>query len=104
MGMTFVVAIILIVFVLGPIARALAERLGRGGDTALPGAPQEVARLRDEVDRLSSEMARLSEEQAFMLRLLAPGEQKQPPEGGPPAGSRPAGLEAPPAPNSGRGL
>jgi hypothetical protein len=77
MVMAFVIAIMLIVFVLGPIARALAVRLARGGDVALPGAPQEVARLREEVDRLGVEVARLSEEQAFMVKLLAPGEQKQ---------------------------
>ncbi|HEV2733829.1 MAG TPA: hypothetical protein VGV85_03285 [Longimicrobiaceae bacterium] len=83
--MAFVIAIMLIVFVLGPIARALAVRLGRGGDAALPGAPQEVARLREEVDRLGVEVARLTDEQAFMLRLLAPGEQKREPGGDPPA-------------------
>ncbi len=83
--MAFVIAIMLIVFVLGPIARALAVRLARGGDTALPGAPQEVARLREEVDRLGVEVARLTDEQAFMLRLLAPGEQKQESGGDPPA-------------------
>jgi hypothetical protein len=83
--MAFVIAIMLIVFVLGPIARALAVRLARGGDAALPGAPQEVARLREEVDRLGVEVARLTDEQAFMLRLLAPGEQKQESGGDPPA-------------------
>jgi hypothetical protein len=87
--MAFVIAIMLIVFVLGPIARALAVRLGRGGDAALPGAPQEVARLREEVDRLGMEVARLSDEQAFMLRLLGPGDQKQEPQG-PAAGQHPA--------------
>lgn len=86
--MAAVIVILLIVFVLAPFARAAAARLGRGGDTALPGAPQEVARLREEVDRLGAEVTRLSEEQAFMLRLLAPGEQKQAP-GGPPAGPGP---------------
>jgi len=88
--MAFVIAIMLIVFVLGPIARALAVRLGRGGDAALPGAPQEVARLREEVDRLGVEVARLTDEQAFMLRLLAPGEQKQAVGGDDPAGPPPA--------------
>jgi hypothetical protein len=87
--MAFVIAIMLIVFVLGPIARALAVRLGRGGDAALPGAPQEVARLREEVDRLGVEVARLTDEQAFMLRLLAPGEQKQAAGGDDPAGPPP---------------
>lgn len=68
-----VVLILLIVFVLAPIARASAERLRRSGREALPGGGPEVARLREEVDRLGAEVARLTEEQAFMLRLLAPG-------------------------------
>ncbi len=80
-----------IFFVLGPVARAYAERVRRGGGGELPGAPpQEVGRLREEVDRLGAEVARLSDEQAFMLRLLAPGERKQGPEGQPPAGPPPA--------------
>jgi hypothetical protein len=72
--MSFVLLILLIVFVAGPIARAYADRIGRGA-RALPGASEETARLREEVDRLGAEVARLSEEQAFMLRLLTPGEE-----------------------------
>ncbi|HEX2187415.1 MAG TPA: hypothetical protein VHG51_00895 [Longimicrobiaceae bacterium] len=76
MAFAFVIAILLVVFVLGPIARALAKRLEPGaGPAAFPGGPQEVARLRDEVDRLGVEVARLTEEQAFVLKLLAPGEE-----------------------------
>lgn len=77
-------AILVVVFVLGPIARAVATRVSRGGP-ALPAPPSpEVALLREEVERLGAEVARLNEEQAFMLRLLAPGEQKQAPGGEPP--------------------
>lgn len=85
--MTPIVPVILVVvFVLGPIARAVATRVSRGGPV-LPAPPsQEVALLREEVERLGAEVARLNEEQAFMLRLLAPGEQKQVP-----------GSERPPA-------
>ncbi|MET0396408.1 MAG: hypothetical protein ABW277_06270 [Longimicrobiaceae bacterium] len=76
--------ILVVVFVLGPIARAVATRVSRGGP-ALPAPPsQEVALLREEVERLGAEVARLNEEQAFMLRLLAPGEQKQVPGSEPP--------------------
>ena len=77
--------ILVVVFVLGPIARAYADRVRREG-RALPAPPtEEVALLRDEVERLGAEVARLSEEQAFMLRLLAPGEKKQGSGGDPPA-------------------
>lgn len=80
--MSFVLLILLIVFVLGPLARAAAGRIGAGpGERALPGAAHEVARLREEVDRLSAEVARLAEEQAFTLKLLAPG--GEPPTPGP---------------------
>ncbi|MEW5927111.1 MAG: hypothetical protein AB1941_06495 [Gemmatimonadota bacterium] len=79
MVFAFVLAILMIVFVLGPVARSYAARLERGGGTALPGDAQEVARLREEVDRLGAEVARLSEEQAFTLKLLAPGEKPQAP-------------------------
>ena len=73
--------ILVVVFVLGPIARAVAARVSRGGPALSAPPSQEVALLRDEVERLGAEVARLSEEQAFMLRLLAPGEQKQAPGG-----------------------
>ncbi|HEX8271153.1 MAG TPA: hypothetical protein VF615_00800 [Longimicrobiaceae bacterium] len=69
--------VLVVVFVLGPLARALASRISRD-PRPLPGAPpEEVARLRDEVDRLGAEVTRLSEEQAFMLKLLASGEKPQ---------------------------
>ena len=89
--MTPIVPVILVVvFVLGPIARAVATRVSRGGP-ALPAPPsQEVALLREEVERLGAEVARLNEEQAFMLRLLAPGEQKPVPGGNDPAGPHPS--------------
>ncbi|HEX2094930.1 MAG TPA: hypothetical protein VHG28_21195 [Longimicrobiaceae bacterium] len=76
MVFAFVLAIIFIVFVLGPMARAHADRVGRGADpAAFPGTAPEVVRLREEVDRLSAEVAKLTEEQQFMLRLLAPGDR-----------------------------
>ena len=72
--MSLVVLILLIVFVAGPIGRAYAERVRREAP-ALPGAGEEIARLRDDVERLGAEVARLTEEQAFMLRLLSPGDE-----------------------------
>jgi len=60
------------VFILGPIARAIARRLeGRGGDAALQ---EEVAGLRDrmgEVDHLRERMLELEERVDFAERLLA---------------------------------
>ena len=88
MVFAFVLAILVIVFVLAPVARSYAARVerGSGGGAALPGNSQEVARLREEVDRLGAEVARLSEEQAFMVRLLSSGEQKPSSGEGPPVG------------------
>lgn len=60
------------VFILGPIARAMARRLeGRGGDAALQ---EELAGLRDrmgEVDHLRERMLELEERVDFAERLLA---------------------------------
>ncbi|HEV2147812.1 MAG TPA: hypothetical protein VGR37_10450 [Longimicrobiaceae bacterium] len=89
--MPLVVLILLIVFVVGPIARAYADRVRRGAN-ALPGAAEETARLREEVDRLAAEVARLSEEQSFMLRLLAPGEGTPSPGPSPQGGGENGGT------------
>ncbi len=72
-------AVLLIIFltlaVLGPIAKAIAERISH----PLPGNDEaqrlELARLREEVDRLSQEVARLQDEQSFMVRLLNEGDR-----------------------------
>jgi hypothetical protein len=76
-----VLIIFAIIFVLGPIAKAYADRIAKEpSPDALP-AVTEVARLREEVDRLSLEGSRLQEEQSFMVRLLSDGERKRLKEG-----------------------
>ena len=79
--MSTLLIIFVTIFVLGPIAKAYADRISKeapqGGD--LNAA--EVARLRTEVERLSSEVARLQDEQSFMVRLLSDGERKKLQEG-----------------------
>lgn len=68
------------IFVLAPIAKAYADRIGR--QTPLEeGARAEIGRLRDEVDRLSGQVSRLEEEHSFMVKLLDEGGRKRLAEG-----------------------
>ena len=70
-----VLIIFAFIFVLGPLAKAWAERLSNG---LPPGAdPEQLARLKEDVERLSGEVARLNEEQSFMVRLLSDGERRK---------------------------
>jgi cell division protein FtsB len=60
---------------LGPIGRALAERLrGKGRERALESGEVEV--LREEVASLRQEVAELAERQDFAERLLAQAREK----------------------------
>ena len=69
------------VFVLAPIAKAYADRIGR--QTPLEdGARVEIARLREDVERLSGQIARLEEEHSFMVKLLDEGGRNRLAEGG----------------------
>jgi hypothetical protein len=79
--MTFVLLILTVIFVLGPIARAYADRLSREPPESLDRT-REVARLREEVERLALEVSRLQDEQSFMVRLLSDGERRKLLEGG----------------------
>jgi hypothetical protein len=78
-----ILIIFALVFVLGPIAKAYADRISRelppGSETSLG----EIARMREEIDRLSLEVARLQDEQSFMVRLLSEGERRRLEEGRP---------------------
>jgi hypothetical protein len=65
------------VFVLGPIAKAYADRLSRGLPAESDSTRAEIGRLREDVDRLSAEVSRLHDEQSFMVRLLSEGERKK---------------------------
>lgn len=92
MGM---IEILIIVFVLAPLAGAVAHRIqqGSGDDAAaageLAGGPespasrQEVRELQQEVDRLTSTVDRLVKQQDFLERLL-----EERPALGPDAGER----------------
>ena len=67
--MTTILIVLILIFVLGPIASAYAKRIERGGveEKRLTG---EVRVLKEEVDRLQHEVHRLLEEQSFMVRML----------------------------------
>ena len=79
--MSTLLIIFLMIFVLGPIAKAYADRISR---ELPPGADidaAELTRLKDEVERLTTEVNRLQEEQSFMVRLLSDCERKRREEG-----------------------
>lgn len=63
--------IIVIIFVLAPIANAYAKRMSRPGLPAADAA--ELGRLREEMDRLGAQVAKMDDQQSFMLRLLEDG-------------------------------
>lgn len=75
--MAVLLIIFTMVFVLGPIAKALAERISR----PLPGDGEsqrlELARMREEIDRLTQDVARLQDEQSFMVSLLNEGDRQK---------------------------
>lgn len=73
--MSWIFIVFAFIFVLGPLAKAYADRMSRTLPPPDPAAQAEIGRLREEVDHLSAEVTRLSDEQSFMLRLLAPGER-----------------------------
>jgi hypothetical protein len=77
MVMAILLIIFATIFVLGPIARAIAERIAHEQPPDAVAGRSEMARLKEEVDRLSGEVARLQEEQSFMVRLLNDGERNR---------------------------
>ncbi len=72
--MTFVLAILFIMFVLGPIARSVGAAIEKTGEKrAIKPSPLEVEELRavsEQVSLLAERLDRLSEEQTFLLRLM----------------------------------
>ena len=67
------VEILIVVFVLGPLAGAAAYRIKEGGAGSDGGeAPdrETIRGLEEEVERLSERVDRLAEEQRFLERLL----------------------------------
>jgi hypothetical protein len=74
--MTWLLMLLLIIFVLAPMAQAYARRLN---PPDVPGVkPGEIARLREELELLAAQVNQLQDEQSFMLRLLTEGERKRP--------------------------
>ena len=72
--MTFILAILFIMLVLGPIARAIAGSIEKSGDKraleAQAGASQQLIALQEQLQLLADRVDRLSEEQSFLLRVL----------------------------------
>jgi nucleoside permease NupC len=76
--MTFILAILFIMFVLGPIARAIAVSIEKSGEKraleAQAGASEQLVALSEQMQLLAERVDRLSEEQSFLLRVM----EKQP--------------------------
>ena len=75
------ILILIVIFVVAPLAGALAKRLESGstGPPSLPGGadPERLERLESQVEVLAERVHELAEHQEFLTRLL---------EGTPPAG------------------
>ena len=85
--MTFILAILFIMFVLGPIARAISVSIEKSGEKraleaqvgdsaqlvaleAQTGASDQLVALSEQMQLLAERVDRLSEEQSFLLRVL----------------------------------
>ena len=72
--MTFILAILFIMFVLGPIARSIAVSIEKSGDKralqAQAGASEQLQLLSEQVSHLAERLDRLSDEQSFLLRVM----------------------------------
>jgi len=72
--MTFILAILFIMFVLGPIARAIAASIEKSGEKraleAQTGASEQLVTLSEQMQLLAERVDRLSEEQSFLLRVM----------------------------------
>lgn len=75
--MSTLLIIFAMVFVLGPIAKAYADRISNTLPPESDAHRAELGRLKEEVERLAAEVARLQDEQSFMVRLLSDGERKK---------------------------
>jgi Zn-dependent protease with chaperone function len=79
--MSTLLIIFLLIFVLGPIAKAYADRISRELPPGSDINAAELARLKEEVERLTADLARLQEEQSFMVQVLTEGDRKRLGEG-----------------------
>ena len=72
--MTFILAILFIMFVLGPIARAIAASIEKSGEKraleAQTGPSEQLVALSEQMYMLAERVDRLSEEQSFLLRVM----------------------------------
>ncbi len=90
--MTFILAILFIMFVLGPIARAIAVSIEKSGEKRALQAraldSDQLLALGEELRLLAERVDRLSEEQSFLLRVMEkePKRLQEPVRAAPPAG------------------
>jgi nucleoside permease NupC len=72
--MTFILAILFIMFVLGPIARAIAVSIEKSGEKRAletqTGASEQLVALSEQMYLLAERVDRLSEEQSFLLSVM----------------------------------
>ncbi|MEN8145640.1 MAG: hypothetical protein ABFS14_11885 [Gemmatimonadota bacterium] len=68
--MNIAIFVLLIIFVFGPIGRAVAHRISKGGAVPIAPEAEEVRQLREQVADLTVRLAELSENQEFTTRLL----------------------------------
>ncbi|MEE9208208.1 MAG: hypothetical protein V3U67_07530 [Gemmatimonadota bacterium] len=75
--MSIAILALLIIFVCGPIARAVANRIGAGTKARLTDPEQlgveQLQRLREEVTELQGRVTDLADKQEFTTRLLEAG-------------------------------
>ncbi len=71
--MSIAVFVLLIIFVLGPIGRAVAHRISKAGATPIAPEAEEVRQLREQVADLQGHVTELADKQEFMTRLLEAG-------------------------------
>ena len=72
--MTFILAILFIMFVLGPIARAIAVSIEKSGEKraleAQSAASEQLQSLSEQVRLLAERVDQLGEEQSFLLQVM----------------------------------
>ena len=79
--MTPMVMILIVVFVVAPLAAAAAKRIESGRDrpTAIPGGddPERIAQIEGQIDALVEQVQALAEHQEFLTRLLEENTQSR---------------------------
>jgi len=79
--MTPMVMILIVVFVVAPLAAAAAKRIESGHDrpAAIPGGddPERIAQIEGQIDALVEQVQALAEHQEFLTRLLEENSQSR---------------------------